>query len=480
MWHPSRMNLSEEFRENVEVPEVYQLTPFFKVLCICFYNILCVSSVYGNFLVILVILYFRRLRTATNILILNLAIVTNALLEFISLKNLLFFSADLLIAVFCIPFSYWQVLIFDDQRWIFGSAMCSLLSFFQGIAVFLSSWTLVVISFDRWMAIMFVLSPSMRLTRKRATYLVFSTWAFSITMALPLFLVSKVQATGGIERCDEDWTAVEMFIPGSRRLYSYLVLVLQYVVPLTVLIITYTFIGMKMWNSRIPGPSSSTKKVVMERHESVKKLIPMVILISAMFAFCWLPLLLLINVVIDIWPSVASWKYILYIWWFSHGLAMMHSMVNPIVYFLRNARFREGFCYFSRFLPCVHFREFKLLSEQARRWFSHGLAMMHSMVNPIVYFLRNARFREGFCYFSRFLPCVHFREFKLLSEQARSTRDSYYPLSKVNFSVRSRSGTVNPGSLNSRCAPSEYGGFPSYARFSNQARPLIVRQTTVI
>ncbi|KAK6010337.1 hypothetical protein OSTOST_24637 [Ostertagia ostertagi] len=68
---------------------------------------------------------------------------------------------------------------------------------------------------------------------------------------------------------------------------------------------------MKMWNSRIPGPTSlTTKKVVMERHESVKKLIPMVILISAMFAFCWLPLLLLINVVIDLWPSVASWKFI--------------------------------------------------------------------------------------------------------------------------------------------------------------------------
>ncbi|KIH66773.1 hypothetical protein ANCDUO_02898 [Ancylostoma duodenale] len=61
---------------------------------------------------------------------------------------------------------------------------------------------------------------------------------------------------------------------------------------------------------------------------------------------------------------LATWAFR----WFSHGLAMMHSMVNPIVYFLRNARFREGFCYFSRFLPCVHFQEFKLLSEQARRY----------------------------------------------------------------------------------------------------------------
>ncbi|VDM64277.1 unnamed protein product [Angiostrongylus costaricensis] len=316
-----------------------------QILCICFYNILCICSVYGNSLVILVILYFRRLRTATNILILNLAI------------------ADLLIAVFCIPFSYWQVLIFDDQRWVFGSAMCSLLSFFQGIAVFLSSWTLVVISFDRWMAVTFVLSLTMRLTRKRAIYLVATTWTFSISMALPLFLVSKVHDDKGIIRCDEDWSSIE-----SRRLYSYLVLVLQYIVPLTVLIITYAFIGMRMWNSRVPGSTGSTRKATSNRHESVKKLILMVILISAMFAFCWLPLLLLINVVIELWPNVASWKYILYIWWFSHGLAMMHSMVNPMVYFLRNARFREGFCYFSRFLPCVHFSEFKLLSEHARRF----------------------------------------------------------------------------------------------------------------
>uniref|UniRef100_A0A1I7XEH2 G_PROTEIN_RECEP_F1_2 domain-containing protein n=1 Tax=Heterorhabditis bacteriophora TaxID=37862 RepID=A0A1I7XEH2_HETBA len=285
------MSVSEN-SSYVEYTEVYRLTPLMKVICICFYNVLCVCSVYGNLLVILVILYFRRLRTATNILILNLAI------------------ADLLISVFCTPFSYWQVLIFDDQRWVFGSAMCSLFSFLQGIAVFLSSWTLVVISFDRWMAIMFVMSPRMRLTRRRAVYLVFITWCFSITMALPLFLVSKTTvAWDGVTRCDEDWKTVEMSLPGARRLYSYLVLTLQYVVPLTVLIITYTFITMKMWNSRIPGPSSSTKKVVMDRHESVKKLIPMVILISALFAFCWLPLLLLINVVVDLWPSVATPKH---------------------------------------------------------------------------------------------------------------------------------------------------------------------------
>ncbi|PAV74312.1 hypothetical protein WR25_23561 [Diploscapter pachys] len=294
--------------------EFHRLSPFLKVICVCFYSILCFLSVYGNLLVILVILYFKRLRTATNILIINLAI------------------ADLFIAIFCMPFSYWHTLIFDDQRWIFGPVMCHLLAFLQSLSVFLSSWSLVVISFDRWMAIMFVLSPTMKLTRKRALYLIAVTWIFSILMALPLSLVSEVyvENVGGVEvrLCGENWK----------------------------------FFGA----------------------ENEKELIPMVILISVCFAVCWLPLLLLMNVVLDVWPNVATWTYVLYLWWFCHGLAMLHSIVNPCVLFMRNARFREGFRYFSRFLPWIKFTEFKLLAEN-KRYRSHVVKQLNMVAYlPIV------------------------------------------------------------------------------------------------
>lgn len=86
-----------------------------------------IIAICGNFLIVLVIVHFPRLRTATNILILNLAI------------------ADLMISFLCMPFSYWHVIIFTDQRWIFGSIFCKLLAFLQATAVFLSSWTLVAI-----------------------------------------------------------------------------------------------------------------------------------------------------------------------------------------------------------------------------------------------------------------------------------------------------------------------------------------------
>ncbi|CAJ0918166.1 unnamed protein product, partial [Mesorhabditis belari] len=349
-----------------EGENVFRLPLSLKILCISFYSLLCIFSVYGNLLVIMVIIYFRRLRTATNILILNLAI------------------ADLLIGIFCMPFSYWQILIFDDQRWIFGSALCSVLSFFQGAAVFLSSWTLVVISFDRWMAITFVLAPSMRLTRRRATYMVITTWIFSLTMALPLFLVTQQVTEEGVHRCVEKWNYFHDE-ESAKKIYSYLVLALQYSVPQTVLIITYTYIGVKMWNSRVPGVgSASTKKIIVERHQSVKKLIPMVVLVSALFAICWLPLLLLFNIILDVWPELNYWNYILYLWWFCHGLAMLHSIVNPLIYFLRNARFREGFLFFSsRIMPFIKFDELRLLTDNSRRPYQRGKGLKMMAYVPI-------------------------------------------------------------------------------------------------
>lgn len=48
-------------------------------------------------------------------------------------------------------------------------------------------------SFDRFTAIIFVMSPWLRLSKRRAKYLVLITWIFAITMAAPLFIVNQVQ-----------------------------------------------------------------------------------------------------------------------------------------------------------------------------------------------------------------------------------------------------------------------------------------------
>lgn len=59
--------------------------------------------------------------------------------------------------------------------------------------------------------------------------------------------------------------------------YTSLVFALQYCLPLLVLLFTYTCIGLRMWNSKIPGEpqplTSSNFQNQDRRHESVKKVL---------------------------------------------------------------------------------------------------------------------------------------------------------------------------------------------------------------
>uniref|UniRef100_A0A915DIJ0 G-protein coupled receptors family 1 profile domain-containing protein n=1 Tax=Ditylenchus dipsaci TaxID=166011 RepID=A0A915DIJ0_9BILA len=329
------------------------LCAYCKVFAVVLYSSLSLVAFIGNSLILAVFFYFRRLRTPTNMLIVNLAV------------------ADLMISIFCIPLSYWHVIIFEDQRWVFGAYMCKLFNYLQATAVFLSSWTLVAISFDRFMAIMFVMSPYLRINRRKAVYIIIATWMFSLFMALPLLIVNRIEKspTGNVETCLEKWSSVSGYLGDEEstvHTYTSLVFALQYCLPLMVLLITYTCIGLRMWNSKVPGETQQRRLTsssningthhqaqTERRHESVKKLIPMVLLISALYAGCWLPQNLLMNIWVTYDPSILSHPHILYIWWCCHVLAMFHSLINPVIYYKKNKRIHEAVNYLLRWLPCI-------------------------------------------------------------------------------------------------------------------------------
>uniref|UniRef100_A0A0N4ZCS1 G_PROTEIN_RECEP_F1_2 domain-containing protein n=1 Tax=Parastrongyloides trichosuri TaxID=131310 RepID=A0A0N4ZCS1_PARTI len=345
--------------DNILQLNVIPLPIVCKILAVVLYTILSCVAFIGNLIIIVIILYFRRLTTGTNMLIMNLAI------------------ADIMIALICMPFSYWHVIIFDNSEWVFGSLFCKLLNFFQATAVFSSSWTLVAISFDRCLAILFVMSRWNRLNKKRALYVIAVIWIFSLLMACPLYFANEIslEETTQAETCVEKWNVLKILGTDEKKfvsVYNKTLFALQYCMPLLVLVVTYTIIGFRMWYSAVPGADAVTqstkrpKTLLQERHESVKKLIPMVILISALYAGCWLPQNLLMNV-LGSDTEIITHPYILYMWWISHTIAMFHSVVNPFIYYCQNKRMREGLRYVLRWLPCVTFTEFKLLAYPNQR-----------------------------------------------------------------------------------------------------------------
>lgn len=355
------MNASETENSAEPANDVLPICTNCKIVAILLYNLLSIIAFIGNGLIISVIFYYRQLRTPTNMLIANLAI------------------GDLMISIFCIPLSYWHVIIFEDQQWIFGAFLCKIFNFLQATAVFISSWTLVAISIDRFIAIMFLMSPWLWLNRKKALYVILFTWLFSSLMALPLFVVNQLEISeNGSSVCMEKWSSVsDKFV----HTYLFLLFLLQYCLPLAVLLITYTAIGFKMWNSKVPGDAPNTGASLridtknhcsssspgQDRRESVKKLIPMVLLVSAIYAICWFPQNLLMNIWVTFDKSVLSHPLILYIWWGAHTLAMFHSIINPFIYYCQNKRIQTGVNNLMRCcLPCT--RKTKEIESESTLW----------------------------------------------------------------------------------------------------------------
>lgn len=75
------------------------------------YSVIFLLAVIGNSLVILTLVQNKRMRTITNLFLLNLAI------------------SDLFLGVFCMPFTLVGMLLRD---FIFGEMMCKLLPYLQG------------------------------------------------------------------------------------------------------------------------------------------------------------------------------------------------------------------------------------------------------------------------------------------------------------------------------------------------------------
>ena len=75
------------------------------------YSIIFLLSVAGNSLVILTLVQNKRMRTVTNVFLLNLSV------------------SDLLLAVFCMPFTLIPTLL---RNFVFGQTMCILIRYLQG------------------------------------------------------------------------------------------------------------------------------------------------------------------------------------------------------------------------------------------------------------------------------------------------------------------------------------------------------------
>ncbi|KAK7153824.1 hypothetical protein R3I94_007242 [Phoxinus phoxinus] len=340
-------------------------------LRILLYSLIFLLSVFGNLLIIVVLVANKRMRTVTNSFLLSLAI------------------SDLMMAVFCMPFTLIPNLLED---FIFGAAMCKIVAYLMGISVCISTFSLVAIAIERYSAICNPLKSRAWQTRSHAYKVIASTWVLSFLIMIPYPIFStliKLTKPNNItaHMCRHDWPKVEV-----EQAWCILLLFVLFFIPGVVMIIAYGLISRELYrgiqfeleqkkgqcgmkngisatvlcpsddgdgcyiqvskrpnsmemsaltptgSAKVDRPRSNTSEAKLM---AKKRVIRMLIVIVAMFFICWMPLY-----------SVNTWKAfdlpsahralsgapISFI----HLLSYTSACVNPIIYCFMNKRFRKA------------------------------------------------------------------------------------------------------------------------------------------
>lgn len=230
------MGNKTESGEVEDSSESFDMPTYAQVVMIFMYATITILAVGGNAIVVYIVLAYQRMRTVTNYFIVNLSI------------------SDIIMSCVCIPFTFIANMLV--HYWPFGAIMCPLVSYAQVVAVFLSAFTMVAISLDRYIAIIYPLRP--RMTTRQAALSIVLIWLLSLAVPLPIAVVSRVKPVNdslGMERdrCVEEWRAEQRYV------FSVVIMVLQYFLPLFVLLFTYTRIAIVIWVKRTPGEAENNR-----------------------------------------------------------------------------------------------------------------------------------------------------------------------------------------------------------------------------
>ena len=129
-----------------------------------FFGLIGITGLLGNGLVVLVVLSNPQMRSTTNVLIINLAI------------------ADLLFVLFCIPFTAVDYML---ASWPFGDVVCKMVQYMIVVTAHASIYTLVLMSFDRFLAVVYPIASRSLRTEKNTVIAISVLWVVILVTALP-------------------------------------------------------------------------------------------------------------------------------------------------------------------------------------------------------------------------------------------------------------------------------------------------------
>lgn len=268
----------------------------------------------GNGLVAIVIVFNKRMRSATNILILNLAI------------------ADLFFIMFCVPTTAWS---YATEIWVFGEAWCKINQYLIYVCAYASIYTLTIMTLERYLGIIYPIASLRIRTSKNASMIVSIVWLFVLVLCIPvIYLYGLVRLS---DKYEEEQIICSFLSIYNEPTFQTVFFLTSFAVPLVVIFVVYLLILKNFWLSGTTFHDHSNSTRNRNRNRTTK----MVLIVVFVFAICWCPLqVILLLRSLDLY-HLNEVTLILQIT--GHVLAYTNSCINPILYAFISRNFRSSF-----------------------------------------------------------------------------------------------------------------------------------------
>lgn len=276
-----------------------------------------IVGVIGNSVVCVAVIRRKRMRTSNNIFTFNLAL------------------CDLLNVLIFLPT---QMAAFEnDHNWATGDFMCHFTYILVPVSLSASIGTLLAITSDRYRAIAYPMKP--RLSGKKVKIILAIIWITSLVICSPLIFVAGEQRPApGKVYCDEEWPE-----PIYSKIYWNFIFVIQYVLPLAIIVVLAVLIAVKIRQNNamqmLPKSSQVIAAAVRQRMKQTSKITNMLIALVILYAVCMLP-----QHIVFLWytyGNLAGSKYFIYVLRFANVFPMANSALNPIAYGTLNKEFKK-------------------------------------------------------------------------------------------------------------------------------------------